>query len=564
MAEQLDGRRILRQAKRVVHRCQDDAGPELDPRRRLRDRRPDDEERRHVPVIDEVVLGRPDGREAEPLRLDGQADRLVVGARPIGLAGPKLRAEQSEAKSHGADDTSQKEQACDLPRLTPAPSRVPRRTCNRLLIRPGRLQAMTTARPDSRLGTDLGPYRIERVLGRGGMGVVYLAEQQELGRKVALKLLPDELAHDADFRARFERESRLAAAIDHPNVIPLYEAGEVDGVLFLAMRYVDGTDLASRLHEGPLPNATAIELLAQVAGALDAAHAKGLVHRDVKPGNVLLDRTGSDERPHAYLTDFGLTKQAGSETGLTRAGAFLGTPAYMAPEQVDGTEVDGRADQYALGAMAFECLTGRVPFVRDKEVAVALAHLKDPVPSAVALQPALPTPVDVVLAKVMAKDREARYPSCAAFVEDLRAALGGGAVVARPVPTEQRNRPMVLFGAVAGLGLLVVAGLALASGLLGGAGASGASPSGSIAIGGSLSATGSPATTATSDFPDRAEAALLTKLPAESRSRCVRGTRASSREPRDSGRAGAGDDPLHAGQRDARGQTAGRARTRDR
>ncbi len=302
----------------------------------------------------------------------------------------------------------------------------------------------TTPRPDSRLGTDLGPYRIERVLGRGGMGVVYLAEQRELGRKVALKLLPDELAQDTDFRARFERESRLAAAIDHPNVIPLYEAGEIDGTLYLAMRYVEGTDLATRLREGSLPMPLAVEILGQVAGALDAAHEKGLVHRDVKPGNVLLDRTGSDERPHAYLTDFGLTKQAGSETGLTRAGAFLGTPAYMAPEQVDGTEVDGRADQYALGAMAFECLTGRVPFVRDKEVAVALAHLKDPVPSAVALRPELPPAVDTVLGTVMAKDREARYPTCAAFVDDLRAALGGGAVSARPVHPPRRRRPLVL------------------------------------------------------------------------------------------------------------------------
>ena len=200
----------------------------------------------------------------------------------------------------------------------------------------------------------------------------------------------------------------------------------------------------------------------------------------MKPGNVLLDRTGSDERPHAYLTDFGLTKQAGSDTGLTRAGAFLGTPAYMAPEQVDGTEVDGRADQYALGAMAFECLTGRVPFVRDKEVAVALAHLKDPVPSAVALQPGLPAPVDVVLAKAMAKDREARYPSCAAFIEDLRTALGGGAVVARPVRTElgveRRSSSSAPSPASASSSWL---GLALASGSSG-LGGGGASPSGSV------------------------------------------------------------------------------------
>ena len=336
------------------------------------------------------------------------------------------------------------------------------------------------------------------------MGVVYLAEQRELGRKVALKLLPDELAHDTDFRARFERESRLAAAIDHPNVIPLYEAGEVEGTLFLAMRYVEGTDLATRLKEGPLPTATAIEILAQVAGALDAAHERGLVHRDVKPGNVLLDRTGSDERPHAYLADFGLTKQTGSETGLTRAGAFLGTPAYMAPEQVDGTEVDGRADQYALGAMAFEALTGRVPFVREKEVAVALAHLKDPVPSAVALRPELPAAVDTVLGKAMAKDREARYPTCAAFADDLRAALGGGAVAARPIGAGRRRTPL-LVAAVAGLVLVAVAGLGLASSL-GGSGSPSPSPSGSVAV---TSPSPTVPTATSTAFPNTAETALI-------------------------------------------------------
>ena len=300
-----------------------------------------------------------------------------------------------------------------------------------------RVQPMTTARPDSRLGTDLGPYRIERVLGRGGMGVVYLAEQRELGRKVALKLLPDELAQDADFRARFDRESHLAASIDHPNIIPLYEAGEIDGTAFLAMRFVDGVDLASRLHDGPLGPTEAVGILAQVAGALDAAHARGLVHRDVKPGNVLLDRTAQGE--HAYLTDFGLTKQTGTESGLTRMGSFMGTPAYMAPEQIEGQEVDGRADQYSLACMAFELLTGSVPFTRDQEFAVAMAHVRDRPPAPTSLRPELPAAVDVVFAQAMAKDREARYSTCSAFVDDLRSALGGGAVVARPVPTEPRT-----------------------------------------------------------------------------------------------------------------------------
>ena len=380
---------------------------------------------------------------------------------------------------------------------------------------------MTTHRPDTRLGSDLGPYRIERVIGRGGMGVVYLAEQRELGRKVALKLLPDELAHDADFRARFERESRLAAAIDHPNVIPLYEAGAIEGTLFLAMRYVEGIDLATRLREGPLPTPVAVEILGQVAGALDVAHTRGLVHRDIKPGNVLLDRTGGEEHPHAYLTDFGLTKQAGTDSGLTRAGSFMGTPAYMAPEQVDGTEVDARADQYSLGCVSFEALTGQMPFVREKEVAVALAHLKDPVPSAVALRPELPAPVDVVLAKAMAKDREARYPTCAAFVEDLRAALGGEAITARSVRPDAR-RPPLLVAAVLGIGLVAVAGLVVALGF-DGSGSGGASPSGSVGAVPSPSSvpTASPTPQPTFSGSDNR---LIAWMPADLPADCARGT----------------------------------------
>ncbi len=270
------------------------------------------------------------------------------------------------------------------------------------------------------------------------MGVVYLAEQRELGRKVALKLLPDELAQDADFRARFERESRLAASLDHPNIIPIFEAGRArrHGLPGDALRGGD------RLRQSPARRATTdagrgLHILVQIAKALDAAHARGLVHRDVKPANVLLDPTAGDaEGDHAYLTDFGLTKQTGSESGLTKAGSFMGTLAYMAPEQIEGQDVDGRADQYSLAAMAFEALTGSVPFKRDQEIAVAMAHLKDPVPSAVALRAELPAGVDVALARGMAKDREARYPTCVAFVTDLREALGGRPIAA---PTMARS-----------------------------------------------------------------------------------------------------------------------------
>ena len=217
---------------------------------------------------------------------------------------------------------------------------------------------MTTPRPDPRIGTDLGPYRIEALVGRGGMGVVYRATDQRLGRPVALKLLAPGLADDDTFRKRFVHESQMAAAIDDPNIIPVYEAGEIDGAFFIAMRFVDGVDLESRLRAGALEPRETIHLLAQVASALDAAHARGLVHRDVKPGNVLIAAGSTLDRPdHVYLTDFGLTKFRGTQTGMT--GGFLGTLAYIAPEQIEGRDVDGRADQYSLACLAFECLTGR-------------------------------------------------------------------------------------------------------------------------------------------------------------------------------------------------------------
>ncbi len=270
---------------------------------------------------------------------------------------------------------------------------------------------------DARVGADLGPYHIEAIIGRGGMGVVYLAEQPSLGRKVALKILPPELAEDADFRARFIRESKMAAAIDDPNILPIHEAGEIDGVLFIAMRYVEGTDLEARLKSGALPPDRAVHLLGQVASALDAAHARGLIHRDVKPANILIaNALGDDRGEHAYLADFGLTKSRGVDTSLTRAGTLLGTLDYMAPEQLEGRELDGAADQYALAAIAFRALTGRLPFARDSEVALITAHLNEPPPSASAVEPTLPGDIDAVIARGMAKAPGDRYPSCAAFV----------------------------------------------------------------------------------------------------------------------------------------------------
>jgi serine/threonine protein kinase len=222
-------------------------------------------------------------------------------------------------------------------------------------------------------GTGVAGYRVERLLGRGGMGAVYLAEDTSLGRKVALKLLGPELAADERFRERFLRESKLAASLDHRGIVPIYQAGESDGTLFIAMRYVEGSDLRTVLGEGALEPARAIATLEQVADALDAAHASGLVHRDVKPGNILLDTRG-----HAYLSDFGLTKQASSQSGLTQTGQLVGTLDYVAPEQIEGREVDGRADVYSLTCVLYECLTGTKPFARESEVATLWAHINEP------------------------------------------------------------------------------------------------------------------------------------------------------------------------------------------
>jgi DNA-binding beta-propeller fold protein YncE len=282
-----------------------------------------------------------------------------------------------------------------------------------------------TTPADPRVGTRLAGYRIQALLGRGGMGVVYLAEQLGPRRQVALKLLSVPVATSEAFRERFLRESELAAAIDHPNVLPVYDAGETDGVLWIAMRYVDGTDLAALLHrDGPLPPEEALALYGPVAGALDAAHARGLVHRDVKPANILLAMEGGAVA-HAYLADFGLTKRVGGARGLTVSGQVLGTIDYVAPEQVEGGPVDGRADQYSLGCVLFECLTGVVPFRGASELAVLWAQVHDPPPPIREHRPDLPAALDDAIGRALAKAPGDRYPSCGAMVAAAQAALTG-------------------------------------------------------------------------------------------------------------------------------------------
>ena len=271
-------------------------------------------------------------------------------------------------------------------------------------------------------GSLVAGFRLEEPVGAGGMAVVYRARDERLGRLVALKVLAPALAADGAFRRRFTAESRAAAAVDHPHIIPVYEAGEAGGVLFIAMRFVTGGDLRQILaREGPLPPGRAAQLVSPVASALDTAHRAGLVHRDVKPANILVD--AQPDRPdHIYLSDFGISKGAASSAGLTGTGQYLGTPEYTSPEQVKGLAVDGRADQYALACVAWHLLTGAVPFQRDQGLAVLLAHLTEPAPLA-ALGPGLPAAAGQVLARAMAKEPGERYPSCGEFADALRDAL---------------------------------------------------------------------------------------------------------------------------------------------
>jgi len=297
--------------------------------------------------------------------------------------------------------------------------------------------------PDLARGAELAGYRIEALLGRGGMIVVYLAEDLRLKRRVALKLLAPWLAEDEGFRERFLEESELAASLDHPNIVPIYEAGEADGRLFIAMRYVEGSDLKELLRDGPLAPERALALVAQVGTALDAAHARGLVHGDVKPSNVLIaPGAGPGGSDHAYLADFGLTRRIVGGSAAAREGGLAATIDYVAPEQIRGDEVDGRADIYSLGCLLHECLTGGPPFPRASEAAVLFAHLQE--------EPLAPPGLEEVIPKALAKSPEERYGSCCELVEAARSALG----IAEPARPRWLRVPVLL--ALAGSTLIAV------------------------------------------------------------------------------------------------------------
>jgi len=295
-------------------------------------------------------------------------------------------------------------------------------------------------------GSRIAGYRLEQRIGAGGMAVVFRARDERLGRLVALKILAPGLAADDHFRQRFVRESRAAAAVDDPHIIPVFEAGEAEGVLFIAMRYVPGGDVRSLVRrEGPLSAARAVAIISPVASALDAAHAAGLVHRDVKPANMLVD-TRPGRSDHVYLTDFGLSKGHLFSGALTGAGHTMGTPGYMSPEQIQGLAVDGRTDQYALACAAFELLAGEPPFRRDQELAVIYAHLSEPPPSLTSRRPDLPPAVDGVLARAMAKGPDDRYASCREFADDLRRTFGFAPYKDSPEAFQEGHPPTQIAG----------------------------------------------------------------------------------------------------------------------
>ncbi|MFL5796635.1 MAG: protein kinase domain-containing protein [Actinomycetota bacterium] len=274
--------------------------------------------------------------------------------------------------------------------------------------------------PDPQIGRQLGHYRIVDVVGRGGMGIVYLAEQAQLERRVALKIVAEELGADAGFRARFIREAQLAASLEHPNIIPIYDAGEEGETLYLAMRYVRGSDLSARIAEGPLAAERAVELLRPIADALDVAHAAGLIHRDIKPANILI---AGGPREQVFLTDFGLAKRMDSASRITVTGMVVGTLSYLAPEQLRGERLDGRADQYALGCVVFEALTGNPPFTGEIEAHIMFAHLTEPPPAPSATRPEIPPGVDAAVQRAMAKNPADRFASCSDLIEAMRTAM---------------------------------------------------------------------------------------------------------------------------------------------
>ncbi|MRH91100.1 protein kinase [Nocardia sp. SYP-A9097] len=285
-----------------------------------------------------------------------------------------------------------------------------------------------------RSGETFAGYLIERELGRGGMGSVYLARHPRLPRLVAIKLLSPELFGDSEVRARFEREGDVVARLDHPNIVPLFDRGFDDDRMWIAMRYIDGLD-ASLLESANLPPRQAIRIIGETAKALDFAHRKGVLHRDVKPANILIERVDGEER--IFLADFGIARLRDENTKLTQTGSFTATLAYAAPEQLSGQPLDHRCDQYSLACTLFRLLTGAVPFDAQHPIAIMRGHLDQPPPPVSSLRPGLPPALDAVMAKAMAKHPDARFDSCTAFATAAQQALDGV-----PTQTSGPRHPM--------------------------------------------------------------------------------------------------------------------------
>ena len=292
-----------------------------------------------------------------------------------------------------------------------------------------------TAMLSGRMSSDLGPgvvvagFEIESVLGHGAMATVYRARDAD-GTHIALKLFDARGSTDERFRARFLRESELAQDLDHPHIVRILSSGESAGQLYLALQLIDGSDLRRILRRGRLDPDRAVEIVTQIAGALDAAHAAGVVHRDVKPGNILMDDQGT-----AYVCDFGLARHVASISSLTGDRGFVGTIDYVPPEQIEGSPVDARADVYSLGCVLYECLTGVRPFDRDSELAVVFAHLNESPPGPTEINPDLPAPFDDVIATALAKRPDDRYATCGELAGAAEAALRGQGYVRRAAST---------------------------------------------------------------------------------------------------------------------------------
>ena len=334
---------------------------------------------------------------------------------------------------------------------------------------------MAAGEPGLAPGQVFAGHRIRHEAGRGGMGIVYSAVHVRLDVPRAIKVLTDGAAADPSFRARFERESQLAASLEHPNVVSVHEAGEVDGVLYISMRYVDGPNLSQTLASGPLPVGKVAHLVSQLSSALDAAHDQGLVHRDVKPANVLLEDGPGGEL--VFLSDFGISRLLLQPETLTETGEMLGTVDYVAPEQIAGQPVDGRADVYSLACLAYEALAGDAPFVRETQLATMFAHANAPRPAPSALRSTLPASVDRVFEQALAIDPRGRYSQASEFADQFERALAGERIALR-ADRSWVARHRGLTAAAAGIAAIGLAGGALAAagvfdGSTGGSGGSG-------------------------------------------------------------------------------------------